>query len=99
MSHAGLKELAYRSQNGLEVRLFWDPARTKCLSMSSTSVDDDGFRLTIAGRSSLDAFNHPTYATIHQQLCSRRFEPRGPPMSIRQLTHSGGVRRAWRPGG
>ena len=25
MSHATLKELAYRNQNGLEVTLLWDP--------------------------------------------------------------------------
>jgi hypothetical protein len=54
MSKPGLKELAYRSQNGLEVTLLWDP-RSNAVSLevidqlgdspSRLSVDDHGREL------------------------------------------------------
>ncbi len=72
MSHAALKELAYRSQNGLEVTLLWDP-RSNDVSVEVTDqLDDSGFRLPIAGHLALDAFHHPyAYAQPYDDHCDR----------------------------
>ena len=67
MLHTAHRELAYRSQNGLEVTLLSGiPAPTKSPSRSSTNSKDSGFRLPIAGHLALDVFHHPyAYAQSH----------------------------------
>jgi hypothetical protein len=66
MSHAAVKELAYRKQNGLEVTLLWDP-RSNRVSVKVVDQSDDGrFRLQVAGHLALDAFRHPyAYSQSH----------------------------------
>ena len=63
MSHAALKELAYRNQNGLEVALLWDPRSNDVSVEVVDHLDDSGFRLPIAAHLALDAFHHP-YAYV-----------------------------------
>ena len=66
MSHAARRELAYRSQNGLEVTLLWDPRSNEVSVEVIDQLDDSGFRLPIAGHLALDAFHHPyAYAQPH----------------------------------
>ena len=67
MSHAALKELAYRNQDRLEVTLLWD-SRTNEVSVEVVDhLDDSGFCLPIAGHLALDAFHHPyAYVQSHE---------------------------------
>jgi hypothetical protein len=70
MSNPGLKELAYRSQNGLEVTLLWDP-RSNAVSVEVIDqLGDSPFRLSVAGDLALDAFHHP-YAYLQSQETHR----------------------------
>ena len=67
MSHAAVKELAHRNQNGLEVTLLWDPRIDEVSVEVVDHVDDSGFRLPIARHLALDAFHHPYgYAQSHE---------------------------------
>jgi len=67
MLHAAVKELAYRNQNGLEVTLLWDSRSNEALVEVVDQLDDNGFRLSVAGHLALDAFNHPyAYAQSHE---------------------------------
>ena len=67
MSHAAVRELAYRNQNGLEVTLVWDSRSNEVSVEVVDKLDDSGFRLLIAGHLALDAFNHPyAYAQSHE---------------------------------
>ena len=67
MSHAAVKELAHRNQNGLEVTLLWDPRSDEVSVEVVDHLDDSGFRLPIAGHLALDAFHHPyAYAQSHE---------------------------------
>jgi hypothetical protein len=52
------RELAHRSSNGIEVRLFWNPADNGV----TVAVDDAlgaAFELAVAPEHALDAFYHP----------------------------------------
>ena len=64
MSHPAHRELAYRNQNGLKVRLLWDSRSNEVSVEVIDQLDDSGFRLPIAGHLALDAFHHP-YAYVH----------------------------------
>ena len=67
MSHADLKELAYRNQNGLEVTLLWDPHSDGVCVEVIDQLDGNAFRLPVAGQLALDAFRHPyAFAPSHR---------------------------------
>ncbi len=67
MSHAALKELAYRNQNGLEVTLLWDPRSNEVSVEVIDQLDDSSFHLPVASHLALDAFHHPyAYAQSHE---------------------------------
>ena len=59
MLHTAHRELAYRSQNGLEVTLLWDPRSNEVSVEVIDQLDESGFRLPIAGHLALEAFHHP----------------------------------------
>ena len=70
MSHAAVKELAHRNQNGLEVTLLWNPRSNEVSVEVIDHLDDSGFRLPIAGHLAFDAFHHPyAYAESHENQC------------------------------
>ena len=91
MSHTAHRELAYRSQNGLEVTLLRDPGSNEVSVEVIDQLEDSGFRLPIAGHLALDAFHHPyAYAQSHADHAtdsrrrSRRSDWHGDPRSRRQ---------------
>jgi hypothetical protein len=59
MSHAAVKELAYRNENGLEVTLLWDSRSDEVSVNVIDQLDDSGIRIPVAGHLALDAFHHP----------------------------------------
>ncbi len=63
MSHPAQRELAYRNQNGLKVRLLWDSRSNEVSVEVIDQLDDNGFRLPIAGHLAMEAFHHP-YAYV-----------------------------------
>jgi hypothetical protein len=59
MAHVGLKELAYREHDGLEIALLWD-AVTNEVAVTVTDVREElCFTLPVPAERALDAFNHP----------------------------------------
>lgn len=59
MSYAARRELAYRNENGLEVTLLWDSRSNEVSVEIVDQLDDNGFRIPIAGHLALHAFHHP----------------------------------------
>ena len=54
-----LRELAQRSQDGLLVRLLWDPARNQTILRYRDERSGDGFMTDVPNAVALDAFEHP----------------------------------------
>jgi hypothetical protein len=52
------KELAYRSSNGIDVFLLWNPAND---TLAVLVIDDnaDSFELDVSASEALDVFDHP----------------------------------------
>jgi len=72
MSHAALKELAYRNQNGLEVTLLWDSRSNEVSIEVIDQLDESSFRFPIPGHLALNGFHHPyAYAQSHEDHCDR----------------------------
>ena len=72
MLHAAGRELAYRNKNGLEVTLLWNPSSNEVSVEVIDQLDDNRFRLPIAGHLALDAFHHPyAYAQSRYVHCDR----------------------------
>jgi len=70
VSHADLKELAYRNQDGVEVTLLWEP-RSDGISVEVIDhLDGSEFRVPVAGHLASDAFHHP-YAFAQELRASR----------------------------
>jgi hypothetical protein len=59
MPRMGLKELASRNQDGLEVTLLWDARSNEVSIQVIDQPGESGFRHSIDGRLALDAFHHP----------------------------------------
>ena len=53
------KELDYRSHDGLEVTLLWDPQTNEVSVDVVDERHENSFRLTVDPGSALDAFHHP----------------------------------------
>jgi hypothetical protein len=60
------RELAHRSSSGIEVTLFWGPARNEVV----VEVVDHGtghfFEIAVPSERALDAFHHPYVYASHQ---------------------------------
>jgi hypothetical protein len=69
MTQFGLRELAHRERNGLEVTLVWNPASNE-LSVDVRDVrEEQCFSLPVNAEHALDAFNHPfAYAASDQSV-------------------------------
>ena len=57
-THIARKELAYRSSNGIDVFLLWNPAND---TLAVLVIDDnaDSFELDISAAEAMDVFEHP----------------------------------------
>ena len=57
-THIARKELAYRSSNGIDVFLLWNPAND---TLAVLVIDDnaDSFELDVTASEALDVFDHP----------------------------------------
>ena len=59
MAHVGLRELAYREHDGLEIALVWNSV-TDEVAVTVTDVREElSFTLPVPAERALDAFNHP----------------------------------------
>jgi hypothetical protein len=57
-THIARKELAYRSSNGIDVFLLWNPANDT-LAVLVIDENADSFELDVTASEALDAFDHP----------------------------------------
>jgi hypothetical protein len=57
-------ELAHRTNDGIEVYLFWNQPSSRVTIRVVIERTSDGFELEVDGRDALDAFNHP-FAYAH----------------------------------
>ena len=57
-THIARKELAYRSSNGIDVLLLWNPAND---TLAVLVIDDnaDSFELDVDASEAMDVFEHP----------------------------------------
>lgn len=54
-----MTELAYRTNDGMDVYLFWHGDTNRVILHVLDARTDESFELTVDGRDALDAFNHP----------------------------------------
>ena len=76
------RELAHRSNDGIEVTLFWSKASNKVTIAVVDSHSDEALEFEVGASAALDAFNHPyAYAATRQvrPLAATR-------MSVERLT-------------
>lgn len=57
-THIARKELAYRSSNGIDVLLLWNPA-SDTLAVLVVDENADSFELDVTASEALDVFEHP----------------------------------------
>lgn len=62
-------ELAYRSNDGIYVTMFWDSASNRVTVAVADSKTDDAFDILVApGERALDVFHHPyAYRAVREQ--------------------------------
>ena len=59
------RELAHRMSNGIEVTLFWGPAKSEVVVEVVDHSSCDAFELAVPSECALDAFHHPyAYAAM-----------------------------------
>jgi hypothetical protein len=61
------RELAQRSNSGLDIRLLWDPGEDRVSVLVTDAHTGDVFEVEVGpGERALDVFNHPfAYAPVH----------------------------------
>ena len=69
MTNVGLRELAYREHDGLEITLVWD-SDTNEVAIEVLDVREERcFMLPVPAEHALDAFNHPyAYAAADDDM-------------------------------
>jgi len=67
------KELAHRRNDGLDVRLLWEPESDRVSVSLMDARTGDGFEVTVApGERPLDVFHHPfAYAAVRDAAKQR----------------------------
>jgi hypothetical protein len=68
-----LRELAHRRNDGLDVRLLWDPATDSVRVSLHDARTGSGFDVPVGpGQRALDVFHHPfAYATVRDAATQR----------------------------
>ncbi len=61
-----VRELDHRSNDGIDVRLLWDPRTNQVIVAVEDQRHGEAFELTVPGADALDAFHHP-YAYRHSR--------------------------------
>ncbi len=64
-----VRELAQRSNDGIDVTLLWTPRTNRLFIAVEDKHDGDCFRSDVSPADALDAFNHP-YAYRKEFACS-----------------------------
>ncbi len=68
-SEIEIRELAQRSNGGIDVRLLWNPLTSRLFIVVEDEQHGDSFSSDIGAGDALDAFNHP-YAYRKEFACS-----------------------------
>ena len=55
----GARELDHRSNDGIDVTLFWSPRTNRLWIAVEDARHDDSFEVDVDAADALDAFNHP----------------------------------------
>jgi hypothetical protein len=68
-----LRELAHRRNDGLDVRLLWDPATDTVRVTLQDARTGNGFEVPVGhGQRALDVFHHPfAYASVREIAAQR----------------------------
>lgn len=59
------RELAHRINDGIEVRLFWNPSDNRLIVRCTDGRTEDTFELDVDPMHALDAFEHPYAYAVH----------------------------------
>jgi hypothetical protein len=78
-STAAIRELAHRRNDGLDIRLLWDPATDRVRVALHDGKTGEGFEVEVGpGERALDVFNHPfAYAAFRDAARKRSREYAG----------------------
>jgi hypothetical protein len=71
-----VRELAHRRNDGLDIRLLWDPVGNRVTVALHDAKTGDGFEVEVGpGERALDVFHHPfAYAAVRDAAKRRRRE-------------------------
>jgi hypothetical protein len=68
-----VRELAHRRNDGLDIRLLWDPATDRVTVALQDSRTGEGFELEVGpGERALDVFHHPFAYAAFRDAAKRR---------------------------
>ena len=71
-----LRELDHRTNDGIDVRLLWDPAADRALVQVTDAKADVEFEVTVRpGERALDVFHHPYAYAAWAGATRRRRQP------------------------
>ena len=75
-STSSIRELAHRRNDGLDIRLLWDPATDRVSVSLQDGKTGEGFEVEVgAGERALDVFHHPfAYAAVRDAAKQRARE-------------------------
>ena len=78
-SSTTLRELAHRRNDGLDIRLLWNPATDRVLVALQDAKTGEGFEVEVGpGERALDVFHHPfAYAAFREAARKRSREYAG----------------------
>ena len=78
-STSTVRELAHRRNDGLDIRLLWDPATDRVTVALQDGKTGDGFEVEVGpGERALDVFHHPfAYAAFRDAAKKRAREYAG----------------------
>jgi hypothetical protein len=71
------RELAHRSNDGIEVTLFWSKPSSRITITVLDSHSDEAFEFEVDGAAALDAFNHPYAYAATRNLAATRMSADG----------------------
>jgi hypothetical protein len=76
---SNVRELAHRRNDGLDIRLLWDPATDRVTVALQDGKTGDGFEVEVGpGERALDVFHHPfAYAAFRDAAKKRAREYAG----------------------
>ena len=79
----GLRELDHRSNDGIDVRLLWDPQAGRVTVVVRDERSDESLELAVEAADALAAFHHPYAYTVDRHQPVTPTQPAAPGQTMR----------------